>query len=208
RAGEHARVRVGSLPAPARARQRARAGGGGRGEDRVRGPSGGGECAARRARARDARGRTRAVRHAGLHAARAAGVGGGGRRARHLPPGACPVSGLDPIELRVITGALHAACEEMGVVLIRSAHSANIKERRDASTALFNTAGEMIMQAEHIPVHLGAMPAAVSAVLGERHAPGTSWILNDPFAGGTPLPDITVITPVFMGAGTPLGFAA
>src|ERR1700730_16762401 len=96
----------------------------------------------------------------------------------------------------------------MGVVLIRSAHSANIKERRDASTALFNAAGEMIMQAEHIPVHLGAMPAAVAAVLDEDHVPGVSWILNDPFAGGTHLPDITVITPVFMDAGALLGFAA
>ena len=118
------------------------------------------------------------------------------------------MSGLDPIELRVISGALHAACEEMGVALIRSAHSANIKERRDASTALFNPGGEMIMQAEHIPVHLGAMPAAVAAVLHEQHAPGVSWILNDPFAGGTHLPDITVITPVFADARVLLGFAA
>jgi N-methylhydantoinase B len=86
----------------------------------------------------------------------------------------------------------------MGVVLIRSAHSSNIKERRDASTALFDADGQMIMQAEHIPVHLGAMPAAVSAVLEQPHAPGVSWILNDPFAGGTHLPDITVITPVFL----------
>jgi N-methylhydantoinase B len=106
---------------------------------------------------------------------------------------------LDPIELQVVTGALRAACEEMGAVLIRSAHSSNIKERRDASTALFDPAGEMVMQAEHIPVHLGAMPAAVAAVLAEEHAPGISWILNDPFAGGTHLPDITVITPVFAG---------
>jgi N-methylhydantoinase B len=118
------------------------------------------------------------------------------------------VSALDPIELRVITGALHAACEEMGVALIRSAHSANIKERRDASTALFDARGEMIMQAEHIPVHLGAMPAAVAAVLEREHAPGVSWILNDPFAGGTHLPDITVITPVFVDPSTLLGFAA
>jgi N-methylhydantoinase B len=107
------------------------------------------------------------------------------------------VSTLDPIELQVLTGALRAACEEMGTVLIRSAHSSNIKERRDASTALFDAAGQMVMQAEHIPVHLGAMPAAVAAVLGEEHAPGVSWILNDPFAGGTHLPDITVVTPVF-----------
>ncbi len=105
------------------------------------------------------------------------------------------MSALDPIELQVLTGALRAACEEMGVALIRSAHSSNIKERRDASTALFDADGEMIMQAEHIPVHLGAMPAAVAAVRDERHAPGVSWILNDPFAGGTHLPDITVVTP-------------
>src|ERR1700710_804878 len=103
---------------------------------------------------------------------------------------------MDPVELQVLTGALRAICEEMGAVLIRSAHSANIKERRDASTALFDPAGQMVMQAEHIPVHLGAMPAAVAAVLDEPHAPGRSWILNDPYRGGTHLPDITVSTPV------------
>ena len=106
---------------------------------------------------------------------------------------------IDPVDLQVLAGALHAICEEMGAVLIRSAHSANIKERRDASTALFDAAGEMVMQAEHIPVHLGAMPAAVAAVLDQEHAPGRSWILNDPYKGGTHLPDITVITPVFAG---------
>jgi N-methylhydantoinase B len=104
---------------------------------------------------------------------------------------------IDPVDLQVLTGALRAICEEMGAVLIRSAHSANIKERRDASTALFDEHGEMVMQAEHIPVHLGAMPAAVAAVLNEDHAPGRSWILNDPYRGGTHLPDITVITPIF-----------
>jgi N-methylhydantoinase B len=104
---------------------------------------------------------------------------------------------MDPVELQVLTGALHSICEEMGAVLIRSAHSANIKERRDASTALFTPEGEMVMQAEHIPVHLGAMPAAVAAVLDEDHAPDRSWILNDPYRGGTHLPDITVITPIF-----------
>jgi N-methylhydantoinase B len=125
------------------------------------------------------------------------------------------VTALDPIELQVTTGALRAACEEMGVALIRSAHSSNIKERHDASTGLFDGDGQMIMQAEHIPVHLGSMPAAVAAVLGERHAPGVSWILNDPFAGGTHLPDITVVTPVFAdgetrasASGPLIGFAA
>src|SRR5438874_10266488 len=106
----------------------------------------------------------------------------------------------DPVELQILAGALRAICEEMGAVLIRAAHSPNIKERRDASTALFDPDGEMVMQAEHIPVHLGAMPAAVQAVLGERHEPGRSWILNDPYAGGTHLPDITVISPVFDGS--------
>jgi hypothetical protein len=71
---------------------------------------------------------------------------------------------MDAVELQVITGALRAACEEMGATLIRAAHSANIKERRDCSTALFDPQGQMVMQAEHIPVHLGAMPAAVGAV--------------------------------------------
>jgi len=114
---------------------------------------------------------------------------------------------VDPVELQVILGALRAACEEMGAVLVRAAHSANIKERRDCSTALFDPAGEMVMQAEHIPVHLGAMPAAVAAVLDEDHSDGRPWVLNDPFAGGTHLPDITVVTPV-LGGTELLGFAA
>src|SRR4051794_33926968 len=115
---------------------------------------------------------------------------------------------MDAIALQVAAGALRAACEEMGAVLVRAAHSSNIKERRDCSTALFDARGQMVMQAEHIPVHLGAMPAAVAAVLGADHAPGVPWILNDPFAGGTHLPDITVITPAFDAGGALLGFAA
>jgi N-methylhydantoinase B len=114
---------------------------------------------------------------------------------------------MDAIGLQVAAGALRAACEEMGAVLVRAAHSSNIKERRDCSTALFDARGEMVMQAEHIPVHLGAMPAAVAAVLDEEHEPGVSWILNDPYRGGTHLPDITVITPVF-DEDELLGFAA
>jgi N-methylhydantoinase B len=104
----------------------------------------------------------------------------------------------DPVALQVMVGALRAACEEMGVVLVRSAYSANIKERRDASTALFDARGRMVMQAEHIPVHLGAMPSAVAAVLDEEQRPGDSWVLNDPYRGGTHLPDITVISPIFV----------
>jgi N-methylhydantoinase B len=114
---------------------------------------------------------------------------------------------LDPIELQVFTGALGAACEEMGAALVRSAHSPNIKERRDCSTALFDERGQMVMQAEHIPVHLGSMPDAVAAVLAEDHVTGVSWMLNDPFAGGTHLPDITLVTPVLLD-GALIGFAA
>src|SRR5690348_2621623 len=119
------------------------------------------------------------------------------RRGERRPQDGAPL--VDPVTLQVMVGALRAACEEMGVVLVRSAHSANVKERRDASTALFDVEGQMVMQAEHIPVHLGAMPSAVAAVLDEEHEPGVPWILNDPYRGGTHLPDITVITPVFAG---------
>ena len=121
--------------------------------------------------------------------------------------------GLDPVTLQVLVGALRAACEEMGAVLVRAAHSANIKERRDCSTALFDSAGELVMQAEHIPVHLGSMPDAVAAVLGEEQRPGDLWVLNDPYRGGTHLPDITLISPIFAAEdgerqGELLGFAA
>ena len=114
---------------------------------------------------------------------------------------------LDPVTLQVLVGALRAACDEMGAVLIHAAHSANIKERRDCSTALFDRAGELVMQAEHIPVHLGSMPDAVLAVLDEEQRPGRQWILNDPYRGGTHLPDITLISPVFIEREL-IGFAA
>jgi N-methylhydantoinase B len=114
---------------------------------------------------------------------------------------------LDPVTLQVLLGGMRSLCEEMGAVLVRSAHSANIKERRDASTALFDPAGEMVMQAEHIPVHLGAMPDAVAAVRDEAQGPGDVWLLNDPYRGGTHLPDITAISPLFVG-GRHAGFAA
>jgi N-methylhydantoinase B len=114
---------------------------------------------------------------------------------------------LDAIELPLALGALHAACSEMGALLVRAAHSPNIKERRDASSALFDARGEMIMQAEHIPVHLGAMPAAVAVVAGREQREGGSWILNDPFEGGTHLPDITVISAAHLD-GRLIGFAA
>jgi N-methylhydantoinase B len=114
---------------------------------------------------------------------------------------------LDPVTLQVMLGGLRAACEEMGAVLIRSAHSANIKERRDCSTALFDPDGEMVMQAEHIPVHLGSMPESVAAVLDQPQRPGEAWMLNDPYRGGTHLPDITIVSPIFVGRALS-GFAA
>src|SRR5215468_6294493 len=98
------------------------------------------------------------------------------------------------IELQVIGAALRSIADEMGAALVRSAFSANIKERRDCSTALFDARGRMIAQAEHIPVHLGAMPDAVAAVRAHDPGPDDVWILNDPFAGGTHLPDITLVT--------------
>ncbi len=103
------------------------------------------------------------------------------------------------IELQVIGSGLRAIAEEMGAVLVRSAFSANIKERRDCSTALFDEAGNMVTQAEHIPVHLGAMPEAVAAVRAHDPEPGEPWILNDPYAGGTHLPDLTIVTRTSLG---------
>ena len=104
-----------------------------------------------------------------------------------------------PVELQVIASGLRAIAEEMGAVLVRSAFSANIKERRDCSTALFDETGRMVTQAEHIPVHLGAMPEAVAAVRAHDPAPGDPWILNDPYTGGTHLPDLTIVTRTALG---------
>ena len=98
------------------------------------------------------------------------------------------------IQLQVIGASLRSIAEEMGAVLIRSSFSANIKERRDCSTALFDERGRMIAQAEHIPVHLGAMPDAVAAVMTHEPQLGQVWALNDPYTGGTHLPDITLVS--------------
>jgi N-methylhydantoinase B len=106
------------------------------------------------------------------------------------------------VRLQVLGYALRAVADEMGAALIRSAFSANIKERRDCSTAIFDARGRMVAQAEHIPVHLGAMPASVAAVLELDPGPDDVFILNDPYAGGTHLPDITLVSR------TELGFAA
>ena len=106
---------------------------------------------------------------------------------------------IDAITLEVLRHAFTAVAEEMNANLIRSAYSPNIKERRDCSSALFDAAGEMVAQAESIPVHLGAMPYSVAAAVRavELLSPGDIVVLNDPYAGGAHLPDITFVAPVF-----------
>ncbi|MBI1722337.1 MAG: hydantoinase B/oxoprolinase family protein, partial [Gemmatimonadetes bacterium] len=107
---------------------------------------------------------------------------------------------LSPVEREVMAQLFAAVPEEMGAVLVRSARSPNVRERRDSSAALFTATGELIAQAAHIPVHLGAMPDAVAAVIEKGARAGDVWVLNDPYTGGTHLPDITVIEAV---VGTP-----
>jgi N-methylhydantoinase B len=103
---------------------------------------------------------------------------------------------LDPVTLSVLASALSGVAEEMGAVLIRGAYSSNIKERRDCSAGLFDERGKMVAQAEHIPVHLGAMPEAVKAVMDKNPEPGDIFAVNDPYSGGTHLPDITLVSPL------------
>ncbi|MBI2537917.1 MAG: hydantoinase B/oxoprolinase family protein [Gemmatimonadetes bacterium] len=117
--------------------------------------------------------------------------------------GRAPV--LDAIGLEVMAHAFAGIAEEMGAVLVASAVSPNVRERRDSSAALFDAQGEMIAQAAHIPVHLGAMPDAVAAVRALAPRPGDTFILNDPFTGGTHLPDITMVHAIEL-AGTVAGF--
>ncbi|MGH8922007.1 MAG: hydantoinase B/oxoprolinase family protein, partial [Actinomycetes bacterium] len=106
-----------------------------------------------------------------------------------------PLSG---VELEVFRHALAGVADEMGVALRRAAYSPNIKERADCSAAVFDPEGEMVAQAEHIPVHLGAMPASVRAVLDTYGAlrPGQQVCVNDPYLGGTHLPDLTIVAAV------------
>ena len=117
---------------------------------------------------------------------------------------------IDGAALEVARTLLASVAEEMGVVLRRTAYSPNIKERADCSAAVFGPAGEMVAQAEHIPVHLGSMPASVAAVLdvfGSDLDPTAHYAVNDPFAGGTHLNDLTLVRPVASG-GRLVGFVA
>jgi N-methylhydantoinase B len=105
----------------------------------------------------------------------------------------------DPIELAVFQSAVHSIAEEMGAALRRTALSPNIKERRDYSCAIFDGQGRVIAMGDHMPVHLGSMPMSVeAAVKAIKFVPGDIAILNDPYAGGTHLPDITMVLPVFI----------
>jgi N-methylhydantoinase B len=114
---------------------------------------------------------------------------------RWLDAGAITVTSasFDLLDLQVMAHAFAAVAEEMGTVLVRGALSPNIRERRDSSCALFDGGGAMVAQAAHIPVHLGAMPDAVRAVIARRPNPGDVFLLNDPFAGGSHLPDLTLV---------------
>jgi N-methylhydantoinase B/oxoprolinase/acetone carboxylase alpha subunit len=110
------------------------------------------------------------------------------------------VDPVDPAALQVLISQLTGVAEEMGAVLRRASFSPNIKERADCSAALFTADGQLLVQAEHIPVHLGSMPASVAAAIGAglEPGPGDQIVLNDPFAGGTHLNDITLVAPCFV----------
>ncbi|HUQ83134.1 MAG TPA: hydantoinase B/oxoprolinase family protein [Gemmatimonadaceae bacterium] len=116
-------------------------------------------------------------------------------------------SEFDPLALMVMSNAVSMIAEEMGAVLERGALSPNIRERRDASSALFDARGRMVAQAAHIPVHLGAMPESVRAVMARLPEPGDVFLLNDPYAGGSHLPDLTMVEAIG-DDGSIVGFAA
>jgi N-methylhydantoinase B len=106
----------------------------------------------------------------------------------------------DPVELEIFKNVFHSVAEEMGAALRRTAFSPNIKERRDYSCAVFDDSGEVIAMGDHMPVHLGSMPMSVRAAIGAcEMKPGDVVMLNDPFRGGTHLPDITLVAPVYVG---------
>ncbi len=120
------------------------------------------------------------------------------------------MTSINPIDLAVFSSAMHSVAEEMGAALRRTAISPNIKERRDYSCAVFDAAGRVLAMGDHMPVHLGSMPASAAAALARLTlGPGDLAVLNDPYAGGTHLPDITMVLPVFQpGADTALFYVA
>jgi N-methylhydantoinase B len=110
------------------------------------------------------------------------------------------MAAADPVELAIFKAAFHSIAEEMGAALKRTAFSPNIKERRDYSCAVFDAAGDVVAMGDHMPVHLGSMPMSVRAAVGALQLEaGDVAVLNDPYAGGTHLPDITMVQPVYIG---------
>src|SRR5438477_8700002 len=108
---------------------------------------------------------------------------------------------VDPTRLEIFKNVFHSIAEEMGAALRRSAFSPNIKERRDYSCAVYDDNGQVLAMGDHMPVHLGSMPASVAAARASlTFEPGDIALLNDPFAGGTHLPDLTLVMPVFVAA--------
>src|SRR6187397_659066 len=109
---------------------------------------------------------------------------------------------MNPVTLEIYRALYTSVAEEMGASLRRTAFSPNIKERRDYSCAVFDRRGRLIAQGDHMPVHLGSMPMSVKAALDYCNLqPGDVVILNDPYAGGTHLPDVTMVAPVFESGG-------
>jgi 5-oxoprolinase (ATP-hydrolysing) len=132
------------------------------------------------------------------------------RRARARVAARALGTGADPVMLEVFNNLFMNVAEQMGLRLQNTAHSVNIKERLDFSCALFDAHGNLIANAPHMPVHLGSMSESIRTVIesNPRLAPGEAYVLNDPYRGGTHLPDITVVTPVFLDEGSQGGAAA
>lgn len=137
---------------------------------------------------------------------------GGLLRLRDLRPSVPPLGAqLHPVHTAVFASRVGAVAEEMGGALVRLARSVSIRERHDFSCAIFDAAGMLAVNAPHVPVHLGAMGEtvrALRAVAGGRLGPNQAWVTNDPLMGGSHLPDITVMAPVFVGEGPPVAFVA
>ena len=125
------------------------------------------------------------------------------------PRRTAPGTDVDPVMLEIFNNLFMAIAEQMGSVLENTAHSVNVKERLDFSCAIFDPEGRLVANAPHMPVHLGSMGESVRAVVARRGAtqkPGDAYVLNAPYAGGTHLPDVTVVTPVFDAAGAEILF--
>src|SRR5699024_11177272 len=113
----------------------------------------------------------------------------------------CSMAKIDGITLEVMKNSFYTIAEEMGVTLIKTALSTNIKDRVDCSTAIYTKEGDLVAQAEHVPLHLGLMPSVVKEILKmypeDKLQPGDAIMMNDPYISGSHLPDIFMISPIF-----------